>query len=111
MSYWAEVKDVFFKGVDLATEGIKEGASTIITKGKEGVRYAQLKKDLFLEQRKLHNTLADIGDVVCGIYKERKDLYADDVVEKLIETAGKIEGECRNIENEINSIGVARKAG
>ena len=111
MSYWAEVKDVFFKGVDLAAEGIKEGTSTIITKGKEGVRYAQLKKDLFLEQRKLHNILADIGDAVCVMYRERTDLNGDDELRKLIETAGMIEGKCRSIEDEINSISVARKAG
>lgn len=111
MSYWTEVKDVFFKGVDLAAEGIKEGASTILNKSKDGMRFAQLKKDLFLEQRKLHNTLAEIGDAVCGIYRGKKDLYGDEEVKRLIETAGIIEGKCRFIEDEIKSINITQKAG
>lgn len=111
MSYWTEVKEVFLKGVDLAAGGIKEGTSTIISKGKEGVRFAQLKKDLFVEQRKLHNALADIGDAVCVMYRERKDLYGDEEMRKLIEAAGIIEEKCRSMEDEINSISVARKAG
>jgi uncharacterized protein YydD (DUF2326 family) len=111
MSYWTEVKEVFLKGIDLAVDGIKEGAATIVLKGKEGVQYAQLKKDLFLQHRTLHDTLADLGDAVNESYKEKKDLYTDAKIKSLIGKVKSIEDECRKIEKEIGSIGMERKAG
>ncbi|HOO70546.1 MAG TPA: hypothetical protein PK926_02215 [Spirochaetota bacterium] len=111
MSYWNDVKDVFMKGVDLAVDGIKEGASTIFDKGKEGIHYSQLRKDLFTGHRKLHVLLTEIGDIVTVLYRERKDLYADKELKEKMKQVTQIEDECRKIEKEISSLGFARKAG
>ena len=111
MSYWNEVKDVFLKGVDLAADGIKEGANLVFEKGKEGIQYSQLKKDLFMEHRKLNNVLTEIGDTTSVLYRERKDLYADMKLKELIDRLGTIENACKAIEGKIASIGQERKAG
>lgn len=105
MSYWKEVKDVFMKGVDLAVDGIKEGATTVAEKSKEGIQFAQLKKDLFFEQRNLHSLLADLGDAVSVAYREKKDLNGDEKILELIEKVNSCENKCRKIEDEIESIG------
>ena len=104
MSYWSEVKEVALKGIDLAISNIKEGTEIAIEKGKDGVAFVQLKKDLFMAQRELHNLLADFGDVVYDLYKAGSDINADNRVK---ETAGKIadaESKCRDIEKRIKDI-------
>lgn len=111
MSYWSEVKDIFMKGVDLAADGIKEGANLVFEKGKDGIQYSQLKKDLFLGHRKLHNLLTEIGDTVTVLYRERKDMYTDMKLKELIDNVVVIENECKAIEDKIGSLGQTRKAG
>ena len=49
MSYWSEVRDVALKGIDIALSNFKTTAEQAIEKGKDGVAYLQLKKDLFME--------------------------------------------------------------
>jgi len=105
MGYWAEVREIALKGLDLAAQNIKEGAAIAVEKGKEGMAYVQLKKDLILAQRKLHNLLADLGDVVCDLYKEKKDVYADAVVKETMDKILASENECKKIEAEIKVIG------
>jgi len=111
MSYWTEVKDVLLKGVDMAAVGIKSGAHTIVEKGKEGIHFAQLKKDLFLEHRKLHTRLADMGDAVLTLYREKKDISGDEQIKRFVDEITAIEAECRRIEGEMKMNGRERKAG
>jgi hypothetical protein len=104
MSYWSEVKEVALKGIDLAISNIKESTEIAIEKGKDGVAYVQLKKDLFTAQRELHNLLADLGDIVYELYKSGSDISGDG---KVKEAAGKIavtETKCRDIEKRIKDI-------
>lgn len=105
MGYWQEVKDVVFKGVDLAIDGMKEGAAKAVEKGKEGLTYTQLKGNLFLEQRKLQGILADLGDRTRDIYRDKKDLYADTMVVEIMEKLSHAEAECKRLEEEIRKIG------
>ena len=72
MSYWNEVRDIVYKGINMAVDNLKEGANTAAEKSKQGVTYVQLKKDLFFEQRTLQAFLADLGDITHNIYKENK---------------------------------------
>lgn len=101
MSYWSEVKDVFLKGVDLAVEGVKEGAAKAVEKGKDGVTYAQYKGNLFLEHKKLQTHLADLGDKTRDIYREKKDLFKDNAVVEIMGKINAVENECKRIEAEI----------
>ncbi|MDH5718378.1 MAG: hypothetical protein OEZ22_12190 [Spirochaetia bacterium] len=101
MGYWAEVKDVLRKGFDIAIEELKTGTETIMHKGKDGISYAQYKKDLFVEHRKLQNLLADLGDLTHDLYKEKKDIYSDETVKDLMNQIIEIEKKCKKIEDEI----------
>jgi len=105
MGYWEEIRDVVLKGVDIAVEGVKEGAAKAVVKGKEGVTYTQLKASLFLEQRKLQATLADLGDLTRDIYREKKDFYNDPVIAEVMDKLTKIENECKRLEKEIQNTG------
>ena len=104
MSYWTEVKDVALKGIDLALANLKEGAEQAIEKGKDGVVYIQLKKDLFLEQRNLQVLLADLGDTVNELYKSKGDIYASSKVKETVEKIAASEAKCRSIEEEMKKI-------
>ncbi|HOP62825.1 MAG TPA: hypothetical protein PK358_04230 [Spirochaetota bacterium] len=104
MSYWSEVKDVAMKGVDLAIANFKETADHAIEKGKDGVSYVQLKKDLFVAQRELHNLLGDLGDLVVDIYKANGDIYADEKVKECVGKVTAAEGKCKDIESKMNDI-------
>ena len=104
MSYWSEVKEVALKGFDLAIANLKETTDLAIEKGKEGVAYVQLKKDLFLAQRELHNLLADLGDVVNEIYKTKGDIYANERVKDAAEKISAAEAKCRDIESRMNDV-------
>jgi len=105
MGYWQEVKDVVLKGVDLAVDGVKDGAAKAVEKGKDGVTYTQLKTNLFLEQRKLHVVLSDLGDRTRDIYREKKDIYADVMITEIMDKLSKVEEECRRLEAEIKKLG------
>lgn len=104
MSYWSEVKEVAMKGFDIAIANLKETTDFAIEKGKEGVAYVQLKKDLFLAQRELHNLLADLGDVVNEIYKVKGDIYSNDKVKESAEKIAAAEAKCKEIESKMNEL-------
>ena len=104
MSYWSEVKDTALKKIDLAIGNIKETTEIVIEKGKEGLVYVQLKKDLFLAQRELHNLLADLGDVVNEIYKIKGDIYANNRVKDAVGKITAAEVKCKDIEKKMNDI-------
>ncbi len=99
MSYWSEVKEVVLKGVDLAIANLKETTELAIGKGKEGVTYVQMKKDLFKAHRELQNFLSDFGDMVNEIYKVKGDIYSDDKVKEAAEKVAAAEAKCKDIEN------------
>ncbi len=101
MSYWSEVKEVALKGVDLALANLKETTELAIEKGKESVAYVQLKKDLFLAQRELQNLLAELGDVVNEIYKNRGDIYTDAKVKDAVDKISAAEAKCKDIEKRL----------
>lgn len=105
MGYWEEVREVVLKGVDLAVEGVKDGAAKAVEKGKDGVTYTQLKANLFVEQRKLQTILADLGDHTRDIYREKKDLYTDPVISDIMDKLTKTEDECKRLESEIKKLG------
>ncbi len=109
MGYWTEVREVVLKGVDLAVEGVKEGAAKAVEKGKDGVTYTQLKTNLFVEQRKLQTILADLGDRTRDIFREKKDLYADPIITEIMDKLTKAEDECRRLESEIKKLGFETK--
>lgn len=100
MGYWQEVSDVLKKGVDLAVSNLKESAETLSKKTKEGTLAAKVKTRLFLKQRELHDVMADLGDAVYDVYKEKKDLYADEKIQDMIAKADAIIEECRAISAE-----------
>lgn len=104
MSYWSEVKDVALKGIDLALNNFKVTAEQAIEKGKDGVVYVQLKKDLFVEQRNLHNLLADLGDITNELYKSRGDIAGSPRVKEAVDKITVVEEKCRSIEAEIKKI-------
>ena len=103
MGYWQEVSDVLKKGVDLAVDNLKESAETLSKKTKEGTIAAKVKTRLFLKQRELHDVMADLGDAVYDVYKEKKDIYADAKVQEMIAKADGIIEECRAISAEANT--------
>lgn len=103
MGYWQEVSDVLKKGVDLAVDNLKESAETLSKKTKEGTIAAKVKTRLFLKQRELHDVMADLGDAVYDVYKENKDIYADEKVQEMIAKADGIIEECRAISAEANT--------
>jgi len=109
MGYWEEVREVVLKGVDLAVEGVKDGAAKAVEKGKDGVTYTQLKANLFVEQRKLQTILADLGDRTRDIYRDKKDLYADPIVTEVMDKLTKVEAECKRLEIEIQKLGFEAK--
>jgi hypothetical protein len=109
MGYWEEVREVVLKGVDLAVEGVKDGAAKAVEKGKDGVNYTQLKTNLFVEQRKLQTILADLGDRTRDIYREKKDLYSDPIITEVMEKLLKVEDECKRLEAEIKKLGFEAK--
>jgi len=109
MGYWEEVREVVLKGVDLAVEGVKDSAAKAVIKGKDGVTYTQLKANLFVEQRKLQTILADLGDRTRDIYREKKDLYADPVINEVMAKLTKVEDECKRLEAEIKKLGFDAK--
>jgi len=104
MGYWEEVRDVLKKGYDLAMEEVKIGTETIIDSGKKGISYAQYKKDLFFEHKKLQELLADLGDITHDLYKEKKDIYSDEKVKEIITEISKVEAQCQKIEKEIGKL-------
>ena len=104
MGYWTEVKDLLLKGADLAIEGIKEGTETVVEKSKEGMAFARLKKNLYTAQRKLRNLLADLGDITHDLYREKKDIYADPEVKRIMGEVLKLEEECKKIEKELEEL-------
>ena len=104
MSYWSEVKDAALKKIDLALGNIKETTEIVIEKGKEGLVYVQLKKDLFIAQRELHNLLADLGDVANEIYKTKSDFLSDGRVEEITGKVAAAEERCRGIEKQISEV-------
>lgn len=104
MSYWSEVKEVALKGVDLAIANIKGGAEQALEKGKDSVAYLQLKKDLFLEQRNLHNLLADLGDVTLELYKVKGDFYSSSKIKDIAERVTAVEEKCRSIEEDMKRL-------
>jgi hypothetical protein len=109
MGYWEEVKDIVYKGVNLAVDNIKEGANTAAEKSRLGVAYMQLKKDLFLEQRKLQGFLADLGDVTHDLYKENKDIYADENIKDIMSKVIESEAACKEIEDKISKLSEEEK--
>ncbi len=104
MSYWDEVKDIVYKGINMAVDNLKEGANTAAEKSKQGVTYVQLKKELFLEQRKLQAYLADLGNITHNIYKENKDIYADEKAKEIMEKIIEAETLCKDIEDKISNL-------
>jgi hypothetical protein len=104
MSYWSEVKEVALKGIDLAISNIKEGTEIAIEKGRDGVAYVQLKKDLFMAQRELHNLLADFGDAAYELYKTGKDISTDSSIKETAVKIAEAETKCRDIEKRIKDI-------
>lgn len=104
MSYWDEVKDIVYKGVNMAVDNLKEGANTAAEKSKQGVSYVQLKKDLFFEQRKLQAYLADLGDITHNIYKENKDIYSDEKAKEIMAKVIEVETACKDIEDKISKL-------
>jgi len=104
MGYWEEVRDVLKKGYDLAFEEVKSGAETVIGTGKKGITYAQYKKDLFFEHRKLQELLADLGDITHDLYKEKKDIYANEKVKDVMVKITEAEAKCQKIEKEMESL-------
>jgi len=104
MSYWQEVKEVVQKGIDLAIEGAKGGAHITAEKGKDAISYVQLKKDLLMKQRALHDLLADVGDITCSLYKEKKDIYKDEQLSSVMKDIVDIENECKEIEQKISDL-------
>ncbi len=105
MGYWSEVKDVITKGIDLTVDGLKEGAGKAIEKSKEGISFAQLKKDLFMEQRKIHDLLADLGDRTRDLFREKKDIYVDGKIKELMDKITEVEEKCKKFENDIKDSG------
>ncbi len=105
MAYWTEVKDIVLKGINMAVDGIKEGAETAAEKGKDGVSFVQLKKDLFLERRNLQDLLADLGEITHDLYKDKKDVYADSSMKNLMDKIVKIEEDCRSRKEKIKNLG------
>ena len=109
MGYWEEVRDVVLKGVDIAVEGVKDGAARAVEKGKDGVTYTQLKTNLFVEHRKLQTILADLGDHTRDLYREKKDIFSDPVITEIMEKLTKVEDECKRLESEIQKLGFETK--
>jgi len=109
MGYWEEVREVVLKGVDLAVEGVKEGAAKAVERGKDGVTYTQLKTNLFIEQRKLQTILADLGDRTRDIYREKKDLYTDNLIIEVMNKLTGVEDECKRLESEIKKLGFEQR--
>lgn len=104
MSYWSEIKDVALKGIDIALSNVKTTAGQALEKGKEGVAYLQLKKDLFMEQRNLQALLADLGDITNELYKSKSDIAGNEGVKEAIEKIAVAEEKCRSIEAEMQKI-------
>lgn len=104
MSYWTEVKDVALKGIDLALNNFKVTAEQAIEKGKDGVAFVQLKKDLFVEQRNLHNLLADLGDITNELFKSKGDISGSAKVKEAVDKIAAAEEKCKSIEAEIKKI-------
>ncbi|HPS57171.1 MAG TPA: hypothetical protein PK514_03615 [Spirochaetota bacterium] len=104
MSYWSEVKDVALKGVDLALSNFKATAEQAIEKGKDGVTYLQLKKDLFMGQRNLQVFLADLGDITNELYKSKSDIAGNLRVKEAVDKIAAAEEKCRSIEAEMKKI-------
>jgi hypothetical protein len=111
MSYWDEVKDIVYKGVNMAVDNLKEGANTAAEKSRHGVAYVQLKKDLFFEQRKLQAFLADLGNLTHILYKENKDIYADDKIKEVMKNVIEAEKVCKDIEDKIAKLSKEEKKG
>lgn len=103
MGYWTEVKDVFKKGVNLAGEGIKEGAETVIGAAKDGVHIVELNKDLFLKQREYHTAVTELGEVVMDLHREGKSVVDDDSFKDKLQKAKDKEKECRDLEAQIKT--------
>lgn len=104
MSYWSEVKDVALKGIDLALNNFKATAEQAIEKGKDGVAYLQLKKDLFMEQRNLQILLADLGDITNELFKSKGDIAGSARVKEVVDKIAAAEEKCRSIEAEMKKI-------
>ncbi len=103
MGYWTEVKDVLLKGVNLAGEGLKEGAESMIDRTRDGLQTVQLKKDLFFKQREYQEAIAEVGEVVVDLYKEKKDFQSDAKFLEKIKTVEEKEQQCRELEQKINA--------
>ncbi len=101
MGYWTEVKEVVQKGINLAGEGIKEGAEAVLDIAKDGVHTVELRKDLFLKQREYHTLIADLGEIVIDLNKEDKNFQDDDGFKQKLAAAKEKEAECRKLEEEI----------
>jgi|SRR3989339_502744 len=105
MGYWAEVKNVVSKGLDLALANVVDGASAAVEKGREGLAFTYLKKDLYVQRRKLHDRLADLGDLTHDLFKAGKDINQDENVRRVMDQIVLIENECKRIETEIDALG------
>ena len=109
MSYWEEVRDIVYKGMNMAMENLKEGANIAAEKGKLGVTYLQLKRDLFFEQRELQHYLADLGNCVYKLSKDRGDVYENEDVKRILTLVTETEAKCKGIEDKIEALGEEEK--
>ena len=120
MTYWEEVREVIKKGIDLASEGIKENlgtmtekaktgfshtADTVAGKTREGVTIVKLRSFLYFKQREYQTALADLGNAVQKAYHKKADIYEDPEVSDNIRRTTDLEKECKEIEKEIASVG------
>jgi len=103
MSYWLDIKETFTQNIDLAISTIKEGVGGAIDFGKEEAHLISLKKDLFLKQRELHDTLADLGDKTKEAYNEKGNIYREDIGDYMHRVTI-IETECLKIQHDIDHI-------
>ena len=101
MGYWNDVGEVLKRGVTLAVSEIKEGAETLVDKGREELSHMQIRRELAKEHEKLGRILQDIGDLCHEFYHQKKDIYGNDKFKKLIGEADAHEKICKELEGKL----------
>jgi adenylosuccinate lyase len=102
MGYWKEIKNSFLAAIDDSVKLYKETDSFTEATKKE-MQLLQLRRDLFLEQRKLQEVLADLGEVAHEAYTEQGNIYRDDMHD-IMHHVAEIEAQCKKLQNEIDNL-------
>ncbi len=83
---------------------LKENTGNITHRAREGAELIRLKTQLYKKQNELKDALADLGNTTLDLQKKKSDLTGDPEFKKNLARSKKLEKQCRDLQEKIDSI-------